>query len=187
MTSILRPAFTAVLFFTLLLGIAAPLAMTGIAQAVFPYQAGGSLIERGGKVVGSALIGQAFSAPGYFHSRPSAAGDGYDASASAASQLGPTSEKLMGQIRERVAAEGRQPVPADAVTASGSGLDPDVSIANARHQAERVAAARGVSAAEVTRLIDQVATPQELGFLGEARVNVLALNLALDEKMPLAK
>jgi potassium-transporting ATPase KdpC subunit len=180
MQSILRPAATTVLLFTALLGLAAPAAMTGIAGVVFPHQAGGSLVERDGKVVGSALIGQSFAEPRYFHPRPSAAGEGYDASASAASQLGPTSEKLLAQVRDRVAEAGPAPVPADAVTASGSGLDPHVSVENAARQVPRVAAARNIPEARVLALLQQNTEGRELGILGEPRVNVLQLNLALD-------
>lgn len=180
MASILRPAATTVLLFTGLLGIAAPFVMTGVAGMIFPVQAGGSLIERNGHVIGSALIGQSFTGAGYFHPRPSAAGQGYDASAGAASQLGPTSAKLMDQVRERVAAAGPQPVPADAVTASGSGLDPHVSAENAARQVARVAAARGIPEVRLRALLDEHTEGRELGLLGEPRVNVLRLNLALD-------
>ncbi|RKK03423.1 potassium-transporting ATPase subunit KdpC [Pseudoroseomonas wenyumeiae] len=180
MTGILRPAASTVLLFTALLGLAAPAAMTGIAGVVFPDQAGGSLIEREGKVIGSALIGQAFTQPRYFQPRPSAAGNGYDASASAASQQGPTSAKLADAVRERVAAAGPQPVPADAVTASGSGLDPHISPENAARQVPRIAAARGIPEARVRTLLQQHTEGRELGLLGEPRVNVLLLNLALD-------
>ncbi|MBC9176616.1 potassium-transporting ATPase subunit KdpC [Pseudoroseomonas ludipueritiae] len=180
MTGILRAATTTVLLFTGLLGLAAPAAMTGIAGAVFPGQAGGSLIERDGQVVGSALIGQAFAEPRYFHPRPSAAGSGYDASAAAASQQGPTSAKLAEAVRERVAAAGPKPVPADAVTASGSGLDPHISPENAARQVPRIAAARGLPEARVLTLLRQHTEGRELGLLGEPRVNVLQLNLALD-------
>ncbi|MCG7360330.1 potassium-transporting ATPase subunit KdpC [Roseomonas sp. ACRSG] len=180
MTGILRAATTTVLLFTGLLGLAAPAAMTGIADAVFPGQAGGSLIERDGQVVGSALIGQAFAEPRYFHPRPSAAGSGYDASAAAATQQGPTSAKLAEAVRERVAAAGPKPVPADAVTASGSGLDPHISPENAARQVPRIAAARGLPEARVLILLRQHTEGRELGLLGEPRVNVLRLNLALD-------
>jgi K+-transporting ATPase ATPase C chain len=176
----IRPAITTVLLLTVLLGAGVPAIMNGIAGAVFPRQAGGSLIERDGKVVGSALIGQAFAEPRYFHPRPSSAGDGYDAGASAASQLGPTSEKLLAAVKERVAAAGPAPVPADAVTGSGSGLDPDISLANAQRQVARVAAARGLPEAQVQAVLAQQEEGPQLGFLGERRVNVLRLNLALD-------
>jgi K+-transporting ATPase ATPase C chain len=180
MTGILRPAATTVSLFTVLLGLAAPAAMTGIAGAVFPSQAGGSLIERDGATVGSALIGQAFSTPGYFHPRPSAAGEGYDAAAGAASQQGPTSARLVEAVRERVGTAGSRPVPADAVTASGSGLDPHVSPDNAARQVARVAAARGLPEARVLTLLQNHTEGRELGLLGDPRVNILQLNLALD-------
>jgi K+-transporting ATPase ATPase C chain len=189
MTSLLRPALALIGIFTLLLGLAAPLAMTGIAGVAFPHQAGGSLIERDGRVVGSALIGQNFATERYFHPRPSATAEPdpenpgstrpapYNAAASAASQLGPTSAALLEAVRERVAAQGGGGVPADAVTASASGLDPHISVGNAGRQAARVAAARGIPAARVTALVGQHA---ENGVLGMPRVNVLRLNLALD-------
>ncbi len=180
MRNILRPAATTVVLFTALLGMAAPAALTGIAGAVFPRQAGGSLVQRDGQVVGSALIGQAFAEPRYFQPRPSAAGAGYDASAGAASQQGPTSGKLADAVRQRVAAAGPQPVPADAVTASGSGLDPHITPENAARQVPRVAAARGLPEARVRSLLQHHTEGRELGLLGEPRVNVLRLNLALD-------
>jgi K+-transporting ATPase ATPase C chain len=180
MTGILRPAATTVVLFTALLGLAAPAAMTGVAGAVFPTQSGGSLIERGDTVVGSALLGQSFAAPRYFQPRPSAAGAGYDASAGAASQLGPTSAKLIEAVRERVAAAGPQPVPADAVTASGSGLDPHISPENAARQVARIAAARGIPEARVLAVLAARTEGRELGLLGDPRINVLRLNLALD-------
>lgn len=180
MTGLLRPAATTVVLLTALLGLAAPAVMTGIAGAVLPTQAGGSLIEREGRVVGSALLGQSFTGAGYFHPRPSAAGGGYDASASAASQLGPTSARLADAVRERLEAAGPGPVPADAVMASGSGLDPHVSPENAARQVPRIAAARGIPEARVLRLLHEHTEGRELGLLGEPRVNVLRLNLALD-------
>jgi K+-transporting ATPase ATPase C chain len=180
MTSVFRPAVTTLLLFTGLLGLAVPLAMTGAASAVFPRQAGGSLIERDGRVVGSSLIGQAFSEPRYFQPRPSAAGEGYDAAAGAASQLGPTSAKLMDSLRERVAVAGTQPVPADAVTASGSGLDPHISPENAARQVPRIAAARGILETRVLAALGEYTEGREFGLLGEPRVNVLRLNMALD-------
>jgi K+-transporting ATPase ATPase C chain len=187
MISLLRPAVALVGLFTLLLGLAAPLAMTGVAGVAFPDQASGSLVTREGRVVGSALIGQAFASDRYFHPRPSATTEAdpenpgstrpapYNAAASAASQLGPTSAALRDAIVERVG--GRSAVPADAVTASGSGLDPHISPENALRQVGRVAAARSIPETRVTALVAQHV---ESGLLGAPRVNVLRLNLALD-------
>jgi K+-transporting ATPase ATPase C chain len=192
MTAILRPAIAVVAAFTLLLGLAVPLAFTGIAGVVFPEQARGSLIERGGRVVGSALLGQDFTADRYFHPRPSATTEPdpeneggtrpapYNAAASAASQLGPTSGALLDAVKERVAALGGGPVPADAATASGSGLDPHISPENAARQILRVAAARGVPEARLAELVARHTEGRAFGLLGEPRVNVLRLNLALD-------
>ena len=165
-----------------------PLVVWGIAQVVFPSQANGSLVEVRGKIVGSGLLAQNFSGPQYFHPRPSAAGDvGYDGTSSGGSNLGPLSQKLIDQVKERVAsyrAENNLPaatlVPADAVTASGSGLDPHLSVRNAQLQAARVAKARKLSADKINLLIRDVTEGPDLGFLGEPGVNVLRLNLALD-------
>ena len=177
----LRPALTLLVVFTALTGIAYPFAMTGVAGAVFPDAANGSLVSRGGAVVGSALIGQAFADPRYFWPRPSAAGNGYDAANSSGSNLGPTSQKLMDRISDTIPGLGIDgPVPGDAATASGSGLDPDISPAYARAQVARVAAARGLAADRVTALVEQIVEGPMLGFLGESRVNVLKLNLMLD-------
>ena len=181
----LVPAVVLLLAFTLLTGIAYPLFVTGVSQLAFPSRSDGSLIERDGRVVGSRLIGQQFTEPRYFQPRPSAAGDGYDAMSSSASNLGPTNEELLDAVRERRSAYEQangEPAPVDALTASGSGLDPHISPANARAQAERVARARGIHLADVMRLIDAHTDSRSLGFLGEPAVNVLELNLALDEQ-----
>lgn len=171
----------------LLTGAIYPLAVTGIARVAFPDQAAGSLIETASGVVGSELIGQAFESPRYFHSRPSYAGSGYDAAASGASNLGPTSRLLRDTVSGRVAAvradEGLPStalVPVDLVTGSASGLDPHISVAAAELQVARVARERGLAAADVARLVRQHTQGRQFGFLGEARVNVLLLNLALD-------
>lgn len=178
----LRPAIVLVAFFTLLCGVAYPFAMTGIAQGVFPAAANGSLIERSGIVVGSSLIGQTFESDRYFHGRPSAVA--YDAAASSGSNYGPSSTALLEQVKERALAYGGANVPADLLTASGSGLDPDLSPAGAFAQTARVAAARGVPEAQVRDLVAAHTRQRDLGILGEPRVNVLALNLALDTLTP---
>ena len=177
---------------TILLGIIYPLAMTGVANVLFPHQAQGSLIERDGKVVGSELIGQTFAAPGYFHGRPSAAGDkGYDASNSSGSNLGPTNKTLISAVQQRVkdvveANPGisAHQVPIDLVTTSGSGLDPEISPASADIQVMRVAKARRIGEDDVRLLIRQNTRARSLGVLGESGVNVLTLNLALDKLSP---
>jgi potassium-transporting ATPase KdpC subunit len=173
--------------FTLLVGLAYPLLVFGIGQVAFRGAADGSLVRSGGRVVGSSLIGQSWDAPQYFWSRPSAAGDGYDAGASGASNLGPTSRKLADTVRRRLDALLRAnpgktaaEVPAELVTASGSGLDPDISPAAAEFQVDRVARARGLDPEQVRALVRDHTQGRALGFLGEPRVNVLELNLALD-------
>jgi K+-transporting ATPase ATPase C chain len=174
---------------TLLLGVAYPLVVTGLAQALFPDKANGQLIERGGKVVGSRIIGQAFSSEGYFRGRPSAAGTGYDATSSGGTNLGPTNKKLVDAVKTAVDAAKLEnpgtPVPIDLVTSSASGLDPHISPAAAAFQLPRVARERRVPEAEVRRLIEAHSVGRQLGVLGEPVVNVLELNLALDELHPL--
>jgi K+-transporting ATPase ATPase C chain len=176
---------------TVLLGVVYPLAITAIAQVVFPDQANGQLIERDGTVIGSRIIGQGFSAPGYFRSRPSAAGMGYDAANSAGSQLGPTNKKLIDAVKANVeAARKENPnarVPIDLVTTSASGFDPHLSPAAAEFQVPRVARERGMFEADLRQLVEVRTEGRQLGFLGEPRVNVLELNLALDREHPLPK
>ncbi len=211
----LRPALVSVLAFTLLTGLVFPLLITGLAKVAFPQQANGSLIEQDGKVVGSRLIGQPFSAPQYFHGRPSAAGNGYNAgkpddsyTGSSGTNLGPTSDKLLNGIHKKTDDGKDDPgnydgikdlavayrtenglaadalVPADAVTRSASGLDPEISPENAALQIGRVAKARGVGDDAVRKLVDENTSSRTLGVLGEPRVNVLQLNLALDKAAP---
>lgn len=191
MLSHLRPAVVMIALFTLLLGVAYPFAVTGVAQLAFPAQADGSLIRRAdGRILGSALIGQPFSEARYLHPRPSAAGDGYDASASSGSNLGPLNPDLADRIKTDAAAiradTGATVIPADAVTTSASGLDPDISPAYARLQAARVAQARGVDVSVVQQVIDQNTEGALLGFIGQPRVNVLLTNRALDARFPAA-
>lgn len=193
----LRPAILMTIILTVVLGLAYPLAVTGIAQVVFPHQANGSLIrDAGGTVIGSELIGQSFTKPGYFHGRPSVTVDAdttedkpYNAANTTASNLGPTNQKLIDTVEERAKAYREEnnladdvPVPVDAVTSSGSGLDPHITPANAQLQINRVARARGATPVDVAALVQQNTEGRTLGFLGEPRVNVLKLNLALDAK-----
>jgi len=192
--NITRNLITAVLMTvvtTLLLGVAYPLVVTGVAQMLFPGKANGQLIERGRKVVGSRIIGQAFSSAGYFRSRPSAAGTGYDAANSAGTNLGPTNKKLIDAVRAAVDAAKPEnpsaPVPVDLVTSSASGLDPHISPAAALFQVPRVARERGVPESEIRRLVDAHTEGRQLGFLGEPVVNVLELNLALDDRYPMRR
>jgi K+-transporting ATPase ATPase C chain len=204
----IRPAVMSVLVFTIMAGLVFPAVITWIAKVVFPHQANGSLIEQNGKVVGSEIIGQNFTAPGYFHPRPSNAGSGYDAANSSGTNLGPTSDKLINGIHKRLpdgkddpgnfdgikdlAAAYRKengladdaPVPADAVTRSASGLDPHITPANADLQVKRVATARGLTEDKVRSLVADHTEGRQLGILGEPRVNVLKLNLALDQAVP---
>ena len=186
----LRASIAATLLLAVLCCGTYPVIVWGIAQAAFPGDANGSLVKVDGNVAGSSLLAQGFTAPKYFHPRPSAAGQGYDAGSSSGTNLGPTSKKLIGDVKQRVAdyrsENGLPPearVPADAVTSSASGLDPHISPANARLQAGRVAAARGIPKEEVLRKVRARTEGRTLGLLGEPRVNVLTLNLSLDGKM----
>jgi potassium-transporting ATPase KdpC subunit len=185
----IRPALATIGLMTVVLGIGYPIAVTGVAKAVMPYQADGSLVRRpDGEVVGSALLAQAFAKPEYLHPRGSSAGNGYDATNSSPSNLGPLDKKLADRIAGDAAAlkkESSAPIPADAVTQSGSGLDPDVSPENAARQVARIAKARGVSADQVQAVVDRSTTRPALGFIGQPHVNVLAVNRALDAQYPL--
>jgi potassium-transporting ATPase KdpC subunit len=185
----LGPAVLAIIVFTVITGIVYPLVVTGVAQGLWNEKANGSLIKKDRVVVGSSLIGQNFGDPKYFHPRPSAAGIGYDGLSSSFSNLGPTNPDFLSAVQDRVAAYRQennlpdtQEVPVDAVTASGSGLDPDISVANAKLQAARVASARGMSVDKVLALINTHTDGRQWGFLGEPGVDVLELNLALDGK-----
>jgi K+-transporting ATPase ATPase C chain len=180
----LRPALVMTLLFALLLGLVYPLAITGVGQAVFPSQANGSLVTQGGRVIGSTVVGQAFTSDRYFHTRPSAARKGYDGLASSGSNLGPTSQALVERVKSDIklnlsAAPDRR-VPADLVTASGSGLDPDLSPEAALYQVDRVAKVRGLDRGSVRELVQQSVQRPVFGFIGEQRVNVFELNRRLD-------
>ena len=188
----LAPALRMTVLLTVLTGLAYPFLVTGVCQALFREKANGSLIVQNRQVIGSSLIAQNFTRPEYFHPRPSAAGNGgYDPTSSSPSNLGPTNQKLYDRVKA-AAEQFRKdnptylgPIPADALTASGSGLDPDISIANANAQAERVARVRNISPAQVESIIASATHGRDLGFLGEPRVNVLTLNLELDRQLPL--
>ena len=186
----LNPGLRMMVVLTILTGFIYPAVVTLLSQVMFRNQADGSLIVSNGQVIGSRLIGQPFSKPEYFHPRPSAAGAGYDPTATAGSNLGPTSQKLNDRVKASIDQYRKEnpgyagAVPADAVTASASGLDPHISPRNAEIQTARVATARGVSAEQVQDLVNQHTEGRDLGFLGEPRVNVLELNLALDQAFP---
>jgi len=191
MLSQLWPALRINIFLTILLGVAYPLAVTGISQVLFPHQANGSLITQNGQVIGSELIGQNFTKPEYFQPRPSAAGnDGYDPNASGGFNYGPTNQKLIDRVKASVEKFHKEnpdyqgPIPADLLTASGSGLDPEISPASAQAQTSRVAKARGIPADQLGQLVAQYTKSPDLGLIGEPRVNVLKLNLALDQQFP---
>jgi K+-transporting ATPase ATPase C chain len=170
---------------TVLLGLVYPLVVTGLAQLIFPHKASGQLINKGGKVVGSSIIGQGFSGAGYFHSRPSAAGNGYDAANSGGSNFGPTNQKLLDRVKGDVATAQAEnpgtPVPIDLVTTSASGFDPHITPASAEFQLPRVAKARGITIEKLRTIVARHTEARQFGILGEARVNVLELNLDLDE------
>lgn len=188
----IRPALVLLVFFTLVTGLMYPLAMTGIGQSLFPKQAGGSLIEQDGKIIGSSLIAQSFTQPQYFLPRPSAAGkDGYDATSSSGSNLAPTAkalvERVAGDTETYKGRDGSAAVPVDAVTTSGSGLDPHISPANVARQLPRVAEARGLTMADVQSLVEAHTERPWLGLLGQPGVNVLTLNIALDKMKPVSK
>jgi potassium-transporting ATPase KdpC subunit len=186
LTAVLMTAVT-----TVLLGIVYPLVITGLAQLLFPEKANGQLIERNGRIVGSRIIGQAFTSPGYFRSRPSAAGTGYDAANSAGTNLGPTNKRLIDAVKAAVDAARKEnpnaPVPIDLVTSSASGLDPHISPAAAAFQVPRVARERGIGEDQVHRLVTAHTSGRQLGLLGEPVVNVLELNLALDDEHPMKR
>ena len=196
MKSLLRPALGLTIFFLVVTGFAFPLAIYGLAQGIFPHQANGSMIVQDGKVIGSELIGQNFTDPKYFHPRPSAAGSGYDGANSSGTNLGPTSDKLINGLKDgsflgvkQLAEQYRKEnnlaadavIPVDAVTRSGSGLDPHISVQNARMQVERIAKARRLPPDQIGTLIDQASTPRFMGVYGDVAVDVLRLNLLLDQ------
>ena len=188
MNTQLRPAITIFALLTIITGVIYPLVVTGIAQLAFPHQANGSLIEKDGVVIGSELIGQQFDDPSYFWGRPSATSpEPYNAASSSGSNLGPTNPALISAVEARVKVlqeadpDNTLPIPVDLVTASGSGLDPHISVASALYQVQRVATARGLNEADVVALVNQYTEGRQFGFLGEPRVNVLLLNIALDE------
>jgi K+-transporting ATPase ATPase C chain len=192
MLSELRPAIVATVLFTLLLGVGYPLAITGISELAFPYQANGSLVrDASGQVIGSALIAQAFAKDEYLHPRPSAAGNGYDPTSSGGSNYGPLdpslAKRIAGDAASLRASTGHQEIPDDAITTSGSGLDPDISPAYALLQADRIAKARGIDSEAVQQLISKHIEPPFLGFIGQPHVNVLMTNRALDAAIPKAQ
>jgi K+-transporting ATPase ATPase C chain len=188
LTRHLRTAMLMTIVTTVLLGVVYPLVLTGLAQVIFPDQANGQLLTRNGQVIGSRIIGQSFTSPGYFHSRPSAAGTGYDAAASSGSNLGPTNRQLIdrvaGDVARLRAGNPGVAVPIDLVTTSGSGLDPHISPAAALYQVPRVARERGLSEDEVRQMVEAHTEGRQFGVLGEPVVNVLLLNLNLDERTP---
>jgi K+-transporting ATPase ATPase C chain len=175
---------------TVLLGLVYPMVVTGLAQVIFPHKANGQLIVKNGRVMGSKIIGQRFSGPGYFHSRPSAAGNGYDAANSGGSNLGPTNQKLLDRVKGDVMVAQSEnpgaPVPIDMVTTSASGLDPHITAANADFQLPRVAQARGISVEQLRAVVSKHTEGRQFGILGEPRVNVLELNLDLDRQFAVA-
>jgi len=182
-------AFWFTIVTTIIFGVLYPLGITGLAQALFPHRANGQLLERNGKIVGSRIVGQSFSRPGYFHSRPSSAGTGYDATSSSGSNLAPTNktliERVKGDVEKAHAENPSTPVPVDLVTASGSGLDPEISPAAAEFQVPRVAKERGIGEGEVRSLVQEFSRDRQFGVLGEPGVNVVELNLELDRSHPL--